>query len=102
MAMIGAGLLANALILLHADLRWILPTLGLLLALALPTRLLSKVFKRTIYGPGIRIPLALALTLLALMVGGLLLNTVLPRLGDPHPLGGLPVLGFVDAFNAAT
>ena len=99
--LLGLGVVENALILLRVDIRWLLPALGLLLALALPTRLLANAFADTIHGPGIRFPLALSLTLLSLMSGGLILNTVLPRLGDPHPLAAVPVLCFVDAFNLA-
>ena len=96
--MLALGVVANAMIALSIDIRWVLPTLGLLLGLALPTRLLTKVFRGTIRGPGLRFSLALALTLLSLMTGGLILNTVLPWFGDSHPLAGLPILLFVDVF----
>jgi uncharacterized membrane protein len=101
LAMFALGVVENAMIVLRIDIRWLLPTLGLLLALALPTRLLAKVFKSTIHGPGIRIPLALSLTILALMAGGLILNTILPWFGDSHPLARVPILCFIDAFNVA-
>lgn len=100
-AMIVAGAVGSVMMAVGANVRWVTPALGLLLGLGLPTRLLAKVLSKKVRGLGTRLPLALALTVLALMVGGLVLNTVLPWLGDPHPLSSAPVLGFVDAFNAA-
>jgi uncharacterized membrane protein len=100
-AMIGAGVIGSVMLATGANVRLVSPALGLLVGLVLPTRLLAKALDRRAHGLGTRLPLALALTVLALMVGGLVLNTVLPWLGDPHPLSSLPVLGFVDAFNAA-
>lgn len=101
LAMVGAGVIGSVILAVGANVRWALPALGLLLGLGLPTRLLAKALNRKVRGLGTRLPLALALTVLALMVGGLALNTVLPWLGDPHPLASAPVLCFVDAFNAA-
>ena len=101
LAMLACGIAENVVIVRGMNVRWLVPVLGLVLALVLPTRLLTKSLKGKIRGLGVRVPLALSLTLLALMAGGLLLNTVLPWLGDSHPLAGLPVLCLVDAFNLA-
>ena len=100
-ALLFMGLGANVLVLLNDNIRWLLPTLGLVLTLVLPSRLLSRGLKGQIRGPGIRIPLALSLTVLALMIGGLLLNTVLPWVGDSHPLSAVPILCLVDVINLA-
>ncbi len=97
--MLFMGVGANVLILLNDDVRWLLPTMGLVLTLVLPTRLISKALKAKIRGPGIRVPLALSLTVLALMIGGLILNTLLPLVGDSHPLSAIPILGLVDVIN---
>ena len=101
LAMVLLGIVENAMIWLRVDVRWLLPTLGLVLALALPTRLLSKALKGKVHGLGLRLPLALSLTVLALMTGGLVLNTVLPWFGDPRPLASVPILCFVDGLNLA-
>ena len=98
-ALLFMGVGANVLILLNDNIRWLLPTLGLVLTLVLPSRLLSKGLKGRIRGPGLRIPLALSLTVLALMIGGLILNTVLPLVGDSHPLSVAPILCLVDVIN---
>ncbi len=100
-AMIVAGVIDSVMVARGVNVRWLSPALGLLLEVALPTRLLCKALNRKVRGLGTRAPLALALTVLALMVGGLVLNTVLPWLGNPHPLSTTPTLCFVDAFNAA-
>ena len=88
LAMVGAGVIGSVILAVGANVRWALPALGLLLGLGLPTRLLAKALNTKVRGLGTRLPLALALTVLALMVGGLALNTVLPWLGDPHPSSG--------------
>jgi hypothetical protein len=85
LAMVVAGVIGSVMLAVGASVPFALPALGLLVGLGLPTRLLAKALNRKVRGLGTRLPLALALTVVALMVGGLVLNTVLPWLGDPHP-----------------
>lgn len=99
--LLSMAVLANVLILVHVQIRWVLPVLGLVLALGLPTRLVSRVLVGHLTGPGTRTAVSLSLVLLALMVAGLLVNEVLPLLGDDHPLRQIPVLCLVDLVSVA-
>jgi uncharacterized membrane protein len=99
-AMTGLVVAANLLALAPAPVPFLQPALGLWLILGYPVYLLgtASVWHRT------RIPErlggSLCAVLLALMLAGLGLNTVLPSLGVARPLGRIPVLALADVLVA--
>jgi uncharacterized membrane protein len=101
-ALLGLVLLA-ANVCTAAGLRYpfVVPGLGLFLLVGLPTALLMvKVDWRT-SGIAERLGYSLVTTLLLLMFGGLLINTILPLLGITDALGRIPVLILGDVLVAA-
>jgi uncharacterized membrane protein len=101
-ALLGLALLAaNVCVGLGLNFAVVVPILGLFLLVGLPTGLLmAKVDWRTPV-PVERLGYSLVTTLLLLMFGGLLINTILPPLGLHDALGRLPVLVTADVLVAA-
>jgi uncharacterized membrane protein len=92
---------ANVLAVTGCRVPFLEPLLGCWLILAYPVYLLgtTSVWRGT--GTAERLGGSLCAVLLGLMVGGLILNTLLPALGVTRPLGRLPVLALADAMIAA-
>lgn len=74
---------AQAVVALDLDLPVLRATVALVTFVALPTLVLAR--------RATRLPYAFGLSLLGLVVGGLLLDTVLPWVGVDHPLAPLPL-----------
>jgi len=68
------------------------------LALCLPAWMLSQKIDWRTDKPGERVCFGIVAAILALMLLGLVINTVLPLLGDPHPLDRGPVLVTIDVW----
>ena len=92
---------ANILAVTGSRVPFLEPVLGCWLILAHPVYLLgtSSVWRGTRAAE--RLGGSLCAVLLALMAGGLVLNTFLPILGVARPLGRIPVLVLADAMIAA-
>lgn len=78
-----ALVVAQAVVALDLDVPVLRAAVALVTFVALPTVVLAR--------RATRLPYAFALSLLALIVGGLLLDTVLPWVGVDHPLAPLPL-----------
>ena len=92
----GLAVEANVLAVLDVNARWLSPICGLVLAVALPSRLISRQLVGHVEGPGTRWACSVALDVLLLMVAGFVMNEVLPLLGVGHPLGRTPVYGLLN------
>ena len=101
-----AGLLAavaatNAWVLSGIGLPWIGPAAGFLFAVCLPAWMLSQKVDWWTDQLSERLGYSVVAAVLALMLVGLALNTVLPHLGVPHPLDRGPVLAGIDVWCVA-
>lgn len=102
--LVAAGLVVvvNVLVMTGVQLpRWLGPALGLWFVVALPVQLL---FTSSIWGKGTaaeRLGYSLTGVLLALMLGGVVVDLVLPLVGLDRPLDPIPVVLLVDAVIAA-
>lgn len=101
-----AGLLAavtvtNAWVLSGIRLPWIGPAAGFLFAICLPAWMLSQKVDWWTDQLSERLGYSVVAAILALLLIGLALNTVLPHLGVPHPLDRGPVLAGIDVWCAA-
>ena len=102
----NAGLLAavamtNAWVLSGIRLPWIGPAAGFLFAVCLPAWMLSQKVNWWTDQVTERLGYSVVAAVLALMLIGLALNTVLPHLGVPRPLDRGPVLAGIDVWCAA-
>ena len=91
--------LANLLILTHVHLPFIEPAVAIWLVLAAPIYLLFTTSVWGITSIAERLAYSVGGALLILILGGLLLNTLLPWAGAPRALDTLPVLIMMDAAN---
>ena len=95
---LSCGLIAatNVLLLTHTRVPVVGPVVGWWLIVVYPTYLIAttRVWGR-VSGPE-RVVYSLGATLLALVVGGLVLDLALPALGMAHPLTLIPILVMVD------
>ncbi|HEY2272750.1 MAG TPA: hypothetical protein VGH30_08245, partial [Jatrophihabitantaceae bacterium] len=82
-------------------LHWLTPVFGLAVTIGVPVTMFAAKLRLPGSPLADRVIISVALTVLVLMAGGLLLNTVLPHLGEPHPLGRWPVTAEVLAIDAA-
>ena len=101
-----AGLLAavtvtNAWVLSGIRLPWIGPAAGFLFAVCLPAWMLSQKVNWWTDQVSERLGYSVVAAVLALVLIGLALNTVLPHLGVPHPLDRGPVLAGIDVWCVA-
>ncbi len=86
------GVLAAAIVLVDPDVPGLVPAAGLWLCIGLPTLLLVHKLIAPTVALAEALVYGLATTLLALMLGGLALNQVLPLAGVARPLDREPVL----------
>jgi uncharacterized membrane protein len=89
----------NALVLSGCRLAFVGAALGWWLIVVLPVHLLSTTRTRTEVSWAERVVFSVGAVLLALIVGGLVLDLVLPLFGVARPLDRMPVLFAVDLFN---
>lgn len=89
----------NVLLLAHVQIAFLGPALGFWLIVVHPAYLLFTSSASTRMSAAERVGYSVAGTLLALLLGGLLLNTALPLVGIDRPLDTIPVLVMVDAVN---
>src|SRR5271170_6743654 len=94
--LVAAVCATNACIIRGIYLPWIGPAAGFLLAICLPAWMLSQKIDWRTDKPSERLCLSVVAAILALMLLGLAINTVLPLLGNSHPLDRGPVLTAID------
>ena len=99
--LLAAVAVTNAWVLSGIRLSWIGPAAGFLLAVCLPAWMLSQKLDWWTDQPSERLGYSVVAAVLALLLIGLALNTVLPHLGVPHPLDRGPVLAGIDVWCVA-
>jgi len=99
--LVAAVCATNASIISGIYLPWIGPIAGFLLAVCLPAWMLSQKIDWRTDKPSERLCLSVVAAILALMLLGLAINTVLPLLGFSHPLDRGPVLTTIDIWCGA-
>ena len=92
---------ANTLALTGFRLLFIGPAIGFWFLLVLPAYLLYTTAACRVSSGAERVGYSVTAVILLLMLGGLVINTILPPLGIARPLGAIPVVIFGDVLNAA-
>jgi uncharacterized membrane protein len=96
--LIGLVLVANILVLYESPLPWVDAVAGSLLAIGLPTWMLSQKINWRTDAPSERLAYSVVSSIFGLMAAGLVVNTILPHLGISRPLDRDPVLATVDVW----
>lgn len=96
--LVVAACVTNALVILGSPLPWAGAVAGFLLAIGLPTWMISQKVDWRTDAPSERLGYSIVSAILGLMVMGLVINTVLPHLGISRPLDRYPVLLTVDVW----
>jgi uncharacterized membrane protein len=99
--LVAAACATNVCIISGIYLPWIGPIAGFLLAICLPAWMLSQKIDWRTDKPSERLCLSVVAAILALILLGLAINTVLPLLGISHPLDRGPVLTTIDIWCGA-
>ena len=99
--LIAAVCATNVLIIRGIYVPWIGPAAGFCLAVCLPAWMLSQKIDWHTDKPSERLIFSVIAAILALMLLGVVINTALPLLGDPHPLDRGPVLTMIDVWCCA-
>jgi uncharacterized membrane protein len=93
-------LVANILVIYESPLPWVDAVAGSLLAIGLPTWMLSQKINWRTDAPSERLAYGVVSSVFGLMAAGLVANTILPHLGISRPLDRDPVLATVDVWCA--
>src|SRR6202044_1265317 len=91
-------LVANILVIYESPLPWVDAVAGSLLAIGLPTWMLSQKIGWRTDAPRERLAYSVVSSIFGLMAAGLVVNTILPHLGVSRPLDRVPVLVTVDVW----
>ena len=91
----------NILVISQTYIPWIGPAAGFFLSICLPAWMLSQKIDWSTDKPSERLCYSVIASVLALMVLGLTINTVLPYLGIARPLDRVPVLTTIDVWCVA-
>src|ERR1700722_15587932 len=89
---------ANILVIYESPLPWVDAVAGSLLAIGLPTWMLSQKINWRTDAPSERLAYSVVSSIFGLMAAGLAVNTILPHLGISRPLDRDPVLATVDVW----
>jgi uncharacterized membrane protein len=89
---------ANILVIYESPLPWVDAVAGSLLAIGLPTWMLSQKIDWRTDAPSERFAYSVVSSIFGLMAAGLVVNTILPHLGISRPLDRGPVLVTVDVW----